>query len=235
MAMFGRPSSDWRRAVAPLCCACVSLVVLGDRSLSQGGPIVEEEDLYRESASDFDAFIQKYSGRDLAIRGKVLNVVASDYVDSYVRLDQFVTCYTSDSQKALLPTLEQRDTVVVRGTISESFLGRVYLRPCAVETAAPVPPPDMAGMSPPLGKYECWSWSQAQLTLAFTLASGGVYLDYRGAQGRYSYDGGTRVVTMRGQTLDGQQLRFSIDPRPQLTFRKPDGSFDFGIACDWTG
>lgn len=209
-------------------------IALSENSSAQDGQVVNEKALYEESSRDFQAFLDKYSGRTLAIHGSVLVTTVSDYVDSKVQLDYFVTCYPAREQQQLLATIKQRDAVTVRGVISESFLGRIYLRPCTVETAAAPAPPVTTG-APPLGKYECWSWSQAQLTLAFTLASNGVYYDYEGQAGRYSYDQGTLVVSMRGAALDGSQLRFASDPRPNLTYRKPDGSFDMGIACDFVG
>jgi hypothetical protein len=232
-------SRDWRQAIAALLLSILFLSSAGERSFAQGGQVFSEKDLYQELAADFTAFIAKYAGRPIAISGNVFQVIVSadNYIDSTLKLDNFITCYIADNQKNLASTMQQRDPVIVRGVIdaSESNRNRSYMRPCTIEKAAAPPPPDMTGMTPPLGKYECWSYSQPQLTLAFTLASGGVYYDYRGAQGRYSYDSATLVVSMQGQTLAGAQLRFSIDPRPQLTFRRPDGSFESGITCDWTG
>lgn len=211
------------------------LLAHAELAFAQDGQVLNEKDLYLESASDFDAFSTKYAGRELAIHGSVLLTTVSDDLENKVQLDYFVTCYTAPEQKPVLATIRQRDWVIVRGVISESFMGRIYLRPCRVEAAASPAPPDMSGVTPPLGKYECWAGSQAQLSLAFTLAADGVYHDFRGQSGRYAYDPAVQTVSMEGAALSGAQLRFSIDPRPQLTFRNPDGSFEMGIACDSMG
>ncbi|MCB1489567.1 MAG: hypothetical protein KDJ88_19170 [Bauldia sp.] len=197
---------------------CLAAVV------AQAETFLDPQALNDEFNADPRAFMQKYNGQAVAIRGEFNHFEAGG---GYVALNSFIYCHTPAGQGPLIETLKYGDYVVVRGTVNMDSPTAIHVQPCTIEPS----PTDMTGLAPPFGYYACGSRYAFYPQFSFTLQEGGTYLDTEGGTGSYSYDPATQLVLLQGGKFDGLDYLFTAEPGPKLVPRNSSGGFESAIEC----